>query len=167
MLSLIVAHSSNRVIGKNNDLPWHLPEDLKHFKATTMGHAIIMGRKTFESIGRPLPGRRNVVITQNPNWSAEGVDVVHSLDDIVRERSFEDGFIIGGATLYKQALPFVQRLFITLICQEFEGDAFFPEIDYENDFKIISQSEVMLSEKSQLPYQLIEAVRIETSSNKS
>lgn len=159
MLSLIVAHTLNQVIGKNNDMPWHLPEDLKHFKTITMGAPIIMGRKTFESIGKPLPGRRNIVITQDRNWHHEGVDVVHSLDDLVHGSSFKEGFIIGGAKIYQQTLPLVDKLYITLIHETIEGDTFFPKVDFENDFEVTNKTEILTSEKSGLKYQFIEAKR--------
>ncbi|HBO18293.1 MAG TPA: dihydrofolate reductase [Methylophilaceae bacterium] len=129
-LSIIVAMSSNRVIGVNNTLPWHLSEDLKHFKSLTTGHTIIMGRKTYESIGRPLPNRRNIVISRNSNTSYEGVEVVHSLEDAFSiSTNDKEVFVIGGSNIYEQALSFVDQLYITEIKKSFIGDAFFPEIN--------------------------------------
>ena len=122
--------SSNRVIGVNNTLPWHLSEDLKHFKSLTTGHTIIMGRKTYESIGRPLPNRRNIVISRNSNTSYEGVEVVHSLEDAFSiSTNDKEVFVIGGSNIYEQALSFVDQLYITEIKKSFLGDAFFPEIN--------------------------------------
>ena len=122
--------SSNRVIGVNNTLPWHLSEDLKHFKSLTTGHTIIMGRKTYESIGRPLPNRRNIVISRNSNTSYEGVEVVHSLEDAFSiSTNDKEVFVIGGSNIYEQALSFVDQLYITEIKKNFWGDAFFPDIN--------------------------------------
>ena len=127
-ICLIAALAANRVIGRNNTLPWHLPADLKRFKALTMGHPVVMGRKTYESIGRPLPGRRNLVISRNRDYSAPGCEIVHSLDDAVAAcRGAQEIFIIGGAELYRESLPRAQRLEFTEIRAEFEGDATFPE----------------------------------------
>ena len=127
-ICLIAALAANRVIGRNNTLPWHLPADLKRFKALTMGHPVLMGRKTYESIGKPLPGRRNLVITRNHGYSAPGCEVVHSLDAALAAcAGAQDIFIIGGAELYREALPRAQRLEFTEIHAEFEGDASFPQ----------------------------------------
>ncbi|WP_420802048.1 dihydrofolate reductase [Tumebacillus flagellatus] len=115
----------NRVIGIDNKLPWHLPADLAHFKATTTGHTVVMGRKTFESIGKPLPGRRNVVLTRQQDWSAAGVDVIHALDELPEG----DLFVIGGAELFREVLPQAERMYITVIRHTFEGDVVFPEFD--------------------------------------
>ena len=135
-LSLLVAMSKNRVIGKNNQLPWHLPEDLKHFKALTMGHPIIMGRKTYESIGKPLPNRSNIVISRNSDFQADGVKIVASIDDalkvaesIAEISDTQEAFIMGGAQIYQQTLPLAQRLYITEVKKTVTGDAFFPSID--------------------------------------
>ena len=129
-LSIIVAMSSNRVIGLNNKLPWHLSEDLKHFKSLTTGHTVIMGRKTYESIGKPLPNRRNIVISRNVNTFYDGVEMTHSLEDAFSISSNdEEVFIIGGSNIYEQSLDLVEQLYITEIKKTFEGDAFFPDID--------------------------------------
>ncbi len=128
-ICLIAALAANRVIGRNNALPWHLSADLKRFRALTMGHPVVMGRKTYASIGRPLPGRRNLVITRNRGLGAPGCEVVHSLDEAIAAcRGAGEVFVIGGAELYREALPRAQRLEFTEIHAEFEGDAAFPEI---------------------------------------
>ena len=122
--------SSNRVIGVNNTLPWHLSEDLKHFKSLTTGHTIIMGRKTYESIGRPLPNRRNIVISRNMEASYEGAVVVHSIENAFSiSRNDNEVFVIGGSNIYEQALSLVDHLYITEIKKSFSGDAYFPEIN--------------------------------------
>ncbi|HVQ62253.1 MAG TPA: dihydrofolate reductase [Burkholderiales bacterium] len=129
-VSIIAALARNRAIGRGNAMPWRLPEDLKRFRRLTMGHAVIMGRKTFESIGRPLPGRDNIVITRSRDWDPSGCVTVHSLEDALRAvDSSHDAFVIGGAQIYALALPFARRLYLTEIERDFEGDAFFPELD--------------------------------------
>lgn len=127
--SLIVAMARNRTIGINNTLPWRCPEDLKHFKALTMGHHIVMGRKTFESIGKPLPGRTTVVVTRNPDLKIEGCVMAHSLQDAIAACEGDEVFIVGGAEIYVQALPLADTLHVTEIQQDVEGDAHFPEFD--------------------------------------
>ena len=125
-LHLIVAHARNGVIGKENKLPWYLPEDLKNFKRTTFGKPVIMGRKTWESLGRPLPGRRNIVITRQKDYSAAGATVVASLEEALEAVSDAPvAFIMGGAQVYKEALPKVQVAHVTYLNADFEGDAFF------------------------------------------
>ena len=129
-LSLIVAHADNRVIGHNNQLPWHLPEDLKRFRQLTMGHHIIMGRKTYESLGRLLPGRTTVIVTRDTGYTVEGARVVHSLPEALAAcAGDEEPFLIGGAEMYEQGLPYVTRLYITRVYAHVGGDAFFPELD--------------------------------------
>lgn len=129
-LSLIVAMARNRVIGINNTLPWHLPEDLKRFKALTMGHHIVMGRKTYESIGRPLPGRTTIIVSRDPSYSRDGCLVARSLPEAIRLTDDDDQvFFVGGSSLYEQVLPLAARLYITEIQADFEGDAHFPEFD--------------------------------------
>jgi dihydrofolate reductase len=151
-LAIIVAMSQNRVIGVNNKLPWHLSDDLKYFKRVTMGKPIIMGRKTFESIGRPLPGRSNIVVTRNPDYQAEGIKLVHSLEaakELAENICFIDGvkeaMVIGGEELYQQALLKAQRIYLTQVHAEVQGDAFFPDFDQQQwqtiareDFKALS-----------------------------
>lgn len=130
LIQAIVAMSENRVIGRDNQLPWHLPADLRHFKQITLGSPIVMGRNTFLSIGRPLPGRRNIIISRNPDFQAAGCEVFHSVDEALAALATHPAiFIIGGAQLYQTLLPSTDRLHLTLIHENFEGDAFFPEID--------------------------------------
>ncbi len=130
LLTLIVAYARNRTIGRDNTLPWKLPGDLAHFKRTTLGCPIIMGRKTWDSLGRPLPGRRNIVITRNVTHASPGVDFVPSLSaalDLVAD--LEQVFVIGGAQIYQQALPIADRVIATEVQADIEGDAFFAELD--------------------------------------
>lgn len=133
-VSMIVAMSENRTIGRDGDLPWRLPDDLKRFKRLTMGHAIIMGRKTFDSIGRPLPGRTNIVLSRDPAYRADGVDVVDSLDaalSLAAEREGADeAFIIGGAALFDLGLPRADRIYLTAVHANVDGDVFFPAVDF-------------------------------------
>jgi len=129
-VAIIVAIAQNRTIGVNNTLPWRCPEDLRHFKALTMGHHMIMGRKTFDSIGKPLPGRTTVVVTRNRDLNMAGCVIAHSLEDAMTAcTGDEEIFIVGGAELYAQALPLVDTLYITEIQQDVIGDAHFPEFD--------------------------------------
>jgi dihydrofolate reductase len=134
-VTLVVAMGSNRVIGADGGLPWHLPEDLAHFKRVTVGHPMIMGRTTYESIGRPLPGRTTIVVTRRLDWSAEGVEVAHSLDAALdRAAELDDEvFLVGGAQVYAEALDrgLVDTMVVTRVRQAPEGDAFFPAIDWE------------------------------------
>lgn len=129
-LSLIVALANNNVIGINNTLPWHLPEDLKRFRALTTGHHIIMGRKTYESLGRLLPGRTTVIVTRNKNYKLEGALIAHSLESAVALcKNDDEVFLIGGAELYQDGLKFADKLYITEVDLSVEGDAYFPEFD--------------------------------------
>ena len=129
-ISLIVAMARNRVIGANNALPWHLSSDLKRFKALTMGHHLVMGRKTFESIGRVLPGRTSVVITRNPDWHTEGVVVASSFADAIRKTAGdEEVFVIGGEQVFRDALPQADRIYLTELDRAFPGDVYFPPLD--------------------------------------
>ena len=131
-LSLIVAHANNRVIGHNNTLPWHLPEDLKRFRALTMGHHIIMGRKTYESLGRLLPGRVTVIVTRNKDYKIEGALIAHSLQSaLVLAAGDNEPFVIGGAELYKDGLKHATKLYITEVHADYAGDAFFAEINMD------------------------------------
>jgi dihydrofolate reductase len=127
-LTLVVAMDAQRGIGIDNKLPWHLPEDLAHFKRVTLGQPIVMGRKTFDSIGRPLPGRRNIVVTRNADWRHDGIEVARSLDDAVALAG-GDASIIGGAQIFAEALPIADRLIVTHIDKTYRCDTFFPEID--------------------------------------
>jgi dihydrofolate reductase len=141
LLSIIVAMDANRVIGHENRLPWHLPADLQHFRRITMGKPILMGRRTWESIGRPLPGRTNIVITRDTDYRAEGCVVVHTVDAALQAaRGHEEVMLIGGAQLYRQLLPRADRLYITHVHGEFSGDAFFPELDTA-DWREVERSE--------------------------
>ena len=129
-IASIAAVARNGVIGHRNRMPWHLPEDLKRFRRLTLGHAVIMGRRTFESIGKPLAGRSNIVITRSPNWTRPGCLAAHSLEAaLAGVREPQDAFVIGGAEIYALALPIARRLYMTEIERDFEGDAFFPEFD--------------------------------------
>lgn len=132
LISAIVAMAENRVIGATNKLPWHLPADLKHFKALTTGHPIIMGRKTYESIGKPLPMRSNIVISRDPQFKAPGCLVVPTLMkafNAAKAQHDPEIFVIGGAQVYQEAMPFIQRIYLTLIHHSFEGDAYFPLLE--------------------------------------
>ena len=141
MISLIVALDQNRVIGLNNAMPWHLPGELQYFKETTMGKPIIMGRKTFESIGRPLPGRRNIVITRNPQYDAQGIELAYSLEEAIKlAGDVEEIMIIGGQQIFTESLPLADRLYITEIDYAFEGDTYFP--DYEGWQKVSCQEPI-------------------------
>jgi dihydrofolate reductase len=128
-LTIVVAIDAQRGIGIDNKLPWHLPEDLAHFKRTTTGHPIIMGRKTFDSIGRPLPNRRNIVVTRNPDWRHDGVEAVNSLAAAIALIGDVPACIIGGAQIFNEALPLTRRLVVTEIARTFDCDTFFPAID--------------------------------------
>jgi dihydrofolate reductase len=141
IISIIAAVAENSVIGKDNKLLWHIPDDLKRFKKITLGHPIIMGRKTFESIRRPLPGRLNIIISRNSEFKIEECVVVSSLEDalkIAAEHDAQEVFIIGGASIYKEAISYAHKLYLTKVHRSFEGDAFFPSYD---DFKKVIASE--------------------------
>lgn len=136
-LAVIVATAQNGVIGRNNALPWHLPEDLRYFKRRTLGKPIVMGRKTYESIGRPLPGRTNIVISRNAGFAADGIKVVRSLDealrladDIAQIDGVDELVVIGGAEIYREALPRAERLYLTEVHAVIQGDAVLPEVDW-------------------------------------
>ncbi len=130
MISIIVAASTNNVIGVQGDLPWSLSDDLRHFKAVTMGKPIVMGRKTWDSIGRPLPGRQNVVISRQPGFVAEGCDVVASVEEAIAAASDADEImVIGGSQIYELALPLAKRIYLTRVHTDVDGDAFFPVLD--------------------------------------
>lgn len=131
-INIIVAMSENRVIGVKGKLPWHLPADLQRFKTLTTGRTLIMGRRTFDSIGKPLPKRRSIVITRNPQWSHQGVDKAHSLGEALDQATAEpELFIIGGEQIYRLALPWAQRLYLTLVHTQVQGDALFPTFPLE------------------------------------
>jgi len=160
-LALIAAYAQNRVVGIDNKLPWHLPEDLKYFKACTTGKAIIMGRKTYESIGRPLPNRTNIVITRNAEFKADGVKTVSTLDaaielaQAVNEiNGVDEIMIIGGATIYELALPMADRLYLTHVHAKVEGDAFFPEVDF-SDWREVQRADYGASETNPYDYSFV------------
>lgn len=154
-LSLIVATSLNHAIGKDNQLLWHLPADLKFFKTTTMGCPVVMGRKTFQSIGRTLPGRKNVVITRDKSFNADNqfdILVVSSLDEaLVKLHSESEVFIIGGGEIYNQALDSVDNIYLTLVNTVIEADVFFPEID-KNKFELVWEEKQLADEKNKFDY---------------
>ena len=157
MLSIIVAKAQNNIIGKENKLIWHLPEDLKHFKELTTGHTIIMGRKTFESLGRVLPNRKHVVFSQNPDFKVddENVEIVHSMLQIQEYiENEEENFVIGGAMIYNLLMPYVTKMYVTQINKDFEGDTFFPRID-ENVWKEVSREKGLKNEENNLDYEFI------------
>lgn len=139
MISHIVAYTKNRVIGRDNAMPWHLPADLAHFKRVTLGKPIIMGRKTFESIGRPLPGRQNIVVTRDEQFQAEGITIWKNLDQLSDfTDSEEEVFLIGGGELFRQTLPIAKRLYVTEIEVTLEGDVFYPVIP--SQFKLLDEA---------------------------
>ena len=132
-ISIIAAIGNNGVIGKDNKLPWDLPADMKHFQRLTMGKPIIMGQKTFESIGRPLPGRKNIILTRDNNFQPPNCIIAHSIKEALEAAdSAEEVMICGGASVYEQFLPFANKMYLTLIHHDFDGDAFFPKFDYNN-----------------------------------
>jgi dihydrofolate reductase len=135
-VSIIVAMAENRVIGNEGRIPWHIPEDTGWFKGKTLGHTVIMGRKTFESIGRPLPGRKNIIISRKPDYTADGAEVFHSLEQALESsKGTEDElFIIGGEKIYRQAIGITDRIYLTLINRRYEGDTTFPELP-DGEFK--------------------------------
>jgi dihydrofolate reductase len=149
-LSMIVAHANNRIIGKDNDMPWYLPADLAYFKQVTLGKPVIMGRKTFESIGRPLPGRRNIVISRNPEYTAEGVDIVTSVDQaLALARGAEEIMVIGGGAIYQHCISSADKLYVTHIQADIDGDTQFPEYDLSHDWQEMSRECRQPDEKNQ------------------
>lgn len=156
MVSLIVCHANQNVIGFKNKMPWHLPVDLKHVKKLTEGNTIVMGRKTFESLGRPLPNRRNVVLTNNKDFKAEGVDIIRDIEDI---NSLPGKiFIFGGNGVYQQTMDLVDEMYITRIHETFAGDTFFP--DYKLDeWEIVAREEGTINEKNKYPHEFLKLVR--------
>jgi dihydrofolate reductase len=129
-VTVVAAVARNGVIGSSNDLPWYIPEDLKHFKALTMGHTLVMGRKTYDSIGRPLPGRTTIVITRQPDWSVEGVMVARSFEEALKLADGNDVYVAGGGEIYALALPYADRLELTEVDQTPDGDIHFPTVDW-------------------------------------
>lgn len=151
ILCSIVATGLNNEIGKDNKLLWHLPADLKFFKATTMGCPIIMGRKTYESIGRLLPGRKNIIITRNTDLKIEGAEIYTSFDEMIKRCNVEKAFIIGGAEIYKLSMPYVNEIYRTLVKGSFDADTFYPQIDL-NKFELVWQEEHTKDEKNNFDY---------------
>lgn len=155
MISFIFAMDANRLIGKDNDLPWHLPNDLAYFKKITSGHSIIMGRKTYESIGRPLPNRKNIVVTSAHDSEFPGCTVVSSIEDVLQIASdTEECFVIGGAQLYTGLFPYADRLYMTKIHHQFDGDRYFPEFD-ESKWKLVSSEQGTKDEKNPYDYEFL------------
>ncbi len=154
IISIVVAAAENNCIGKDNQLLWHLPNDLKFFKNTTWGMPVIMGRKTFESVGKPLNGRTNIVVTRNENWSADGVRVAVTLGkalELAAETDAKEAYIIGGGDIYRQALPLAHRIYLTRVAVSLEGDTFFPAFG-EPEWKLLSTLEFQQDEKHQWDY---------------
>jgi dihydrofolate reductase len=149
VLSLLVAADEGNVIGKNNQLPWHLPNDLKYFKNLTWGLPIVMGRKTFESIGKPLPGRTNIVITRNTDYNVDGTEVVHTIEaalQVAQQKGAKEIFVIGGAEIFNSVFQQAQRIYLTRIHHRFDGDVFFPPLDA--NWHLVKEQHVSKDEKN-------------------
>ena len=151
MISFLLAMDKQGTIGKDNDLPWHLPADLKNFKKVTMGHAVIMGRKTYDSIGKPLPGRRNIILTHDPDFLADGCEVYHSPEKVLDQiKDEEEAFVIGGAQIFAAFQAYAERMYITLIDHLFEGDTFFTF--NKDEWKLVSDAPGVVDEKNIYPH---------------
>ena len=163
MIASIFAMSENRVIGRDTQLPWHLPADLKYFKVVTTGHPIIMGRKTFESIGKPLPNRTSIIITRQPGYTQPGCLVVNNVPAAIAaaQKVDETIFIIGGAAILQQALPYIDTMYLTLIHEVFAGDTFYPEID-PTEWREVSRENHVPDEKNAYAYSFIRLQRQHT-----
>lgn len=162
LISAILAMSENRVIGKNNQLPWHLPADLTHFKTLTTGHPIIMGRKTYASIGKPLPNRTNIILTRDTTFKADNCLIVHSPQQALEQatnRESKEIFIIGGAEIYQQLMPYTQRLYLTLVHDTVEGDTFFPPLN-PTEWQELAREDYASDEKNRHDYSFITLARI-------
>lgn len=154
-LNIIVAVDENNAIGKNNQLLWHLPNDLKFFKEKTSGHTIIMGRKTYDSIGRPLPKRRNIVVSRDKNLKLEGIEVAHSLEKALEKcQTEEEVFIIGGSEIYKQALPYTQKFYVTKVHHKFDADTFFNDLNL-NELNEIYREDYLADERHPYNYSFL------------
>lgn len=167
MIKILVACDENRVIGKDNQLIWHLPADLKRFKSLTIGHVILMGRKTYESIGKPLPNRTTIVITRQVDFQAEGTITAHSVEEaILKAKSLtrEDIFIVGGAEIYSLSLALADQLLVTQLHDIFEGDAFFPEISADT-WEIVDRERGLTDEKNPFQYSYITYQKIHGTEN--
>jgi len=160
-ISIIVALSENNAIGVNNDLPWHLSDDLKHFKQLTKGHTVIMGRKTWNSLPRkPLPLRRNIVLSTDPAFLPEGAEVARSVEAVVNKiAADEEAFVMGGATLYRQFLPLADRLYFTRVYTTIDADVYFPEVDL-SQYQMVQESELFTDDSSQLTFRYLDYVRV-------
>ncbi|NNE64639.1 MAG: type 3 dihydrofolate reductase [Gammaproteobacteria bacterium] len=159
LLSIICAMDKNRLIGNNNKLPWHLPADLALFKKNTLGKPIVMGRKTFESLGRPLPGRQNIVVTSNPHWSAEGCNVANGIDQALEiANSADEVMLIGGASLYQQTIKIADILYLTLINHVFSGDTWFPQFDQQH-WTIAEETFFEINETNSHSFSFIKYIR--------
>ncbi|MBS2969314.1 dihydrofolate reductase [Metabacillus sp. KIGAM252] len=156
MISFVYAMDEQRAIGKNNDLPWKLPADLAHFKKITFGSAVVMGRKTFESMGsKPLPGRRNIVVSANPEFEAEGCEILQSVKEIsLLEEEGEELFVIGGAKIFEEMLPHCTKMYVTIIHHTFDGDTFFPEFD-ESEWRTTLKEQGIKDEKNPYNYEFL------------
>lgn len=150
-ISLIWCMGSNRVIGLNNKMPWHLPAELAYFRRTTKGHTVLMGRKTFESIGKPLPYRKNVILTTNTTYHPDDTEVVHSIDQALETYGDSELFIVGGSEVYTQFLPYADKLHVTIIDHEFAGDTYFPEFDLD-EWKLVSREDGITDENNPYRY---------------
>ncbi|NFH70294.1 dihydrofolate reductase [Clostridium botulinum] len=163
MLSIIVAIAKNNVIGNDNKLIWHISEDLKRFKEITSGKTIVMGRKTFESLPGVLPNRKHIILTRDKNFkvNSECVEIIYDFDELVSKYKNSDTeiFIIGGGEIYKQLLPHTNKLYLTKINKDFDGDTYFPQINYD-DFKVDYKSDIIIDEKSKLEYNFINLSRL-------
>lgn len=154
MISFIFAMDRNRLIGKDNDLPWHIPNDFKFFKDMTWGKTIIMGRKTFESFGKPLPERKHIVITSNKEYDREGCAVIHSINEVIqmeKDDPNKEWFVIGGSVLFEEMLPYADRMYLTYIDASFEGDTYFPQYD-ESDWTLVSEKKGKKDDKNPYDY---------------
>jgi dihydrofolate reductase len=158
-ITLIAAMGRNRAIGLDGKMPWHIPAELQHFKAATLGKAIIMGRKTWESIGRPLPGRQNIVVSRNAGITASGAEVVNSLESALQVSGSEENMVIGGGQLYALALPLAQRMVLTLIDLEPEADTWFPEWTPDH-WQQQSEQRFPVTEDNAPGYRIVELIRI-------
>ena len=152
IISFVLAAGRNDVIGKANGLPWHLPADLRYFKKVTLGHPIIMGRKTFDSVGKALPGRLNVVVTRSESFAPEGVIVLRSIEEALeRDYACDEVFVVGGSEIFRQAMPRANRIYLTRIDHDFEGDTYFPKMN-PDEWKLVSREAHEPDEKNKWPY---------------
>ena len=168
IISIIVAMSQNRVIGDKKSLPWHLPSDMEHFKKLTWGKPVIMGSKTFESIGKPLQGRENIVLAKEPDYQANGCQIAHSLEEAIAlaekselGRKSGEVMVCGGVSVYKQFLPLAQKMYLTLIHRDFEGDAYFPEFD-KNEWQEKERIDCENDEKNPYNYSFVLLEKVKT-----